>query len=244
MDKRLAINDRAARVILGLVALSLILLAGVFFYFAAKQLARHGERNHRKNDMRQVGIGIHNYADMYGRWPSAVHRDAEGRPLASWRWLIYPLLEMGYAIETAERWDDPQNRWLLKMPHGIWSRGQDPTKHEDLHTKIVAITGPGTVFGADKPRVFGDFPTARTIVAIEVDRSGFYWPEPGDLPIDQITPEIIAGIDGDGVHVLFGSADVWFLSADTPVAELKKFCTIESAKKYDPVKVLGKYRVD
>ncbi|MCH7728410.1 MAG: hypothetical protein IH991_18320 [Planctomycetes bacterium] len=66
------------------------------------------------------------------------------------------------------------------------------------------------------------------------------WAAPGDLPISEVTASILEGFDGDGVHVLFADGSVWFVPKDTDFEDLKKFFTIEGAKKFDREQVLGR----
>jgi hypothetical protein len=80
-----------------------------------------------------------------------------------------------------------------------------------------------------------------TILAIEIKDSGVFWPEPGDLELDTIPESITAGIDGDGVHVLFADGTVWYLHKEVPLDDLKKFFTVENAKLFRREDVLRPY---
>jgi hypothetical protein len=64
---------------------------------------------------------------------------------------------------------------------------------------------------------------------------------PFDLSLDAIPASIVRGIDGEGFQVLFADGSIWFLSASVPIEDVKKFCTIEGAKKYDREQVLAPY---
>jgi hypothetical protein len=104
----------------------------------------------------------------------------------------------------------------------------------------VAITGAGTAFDGDQQYGIPDLPPG-TILAIEIKDSGVYWAEPGDLEVSNIPESITAGIDGDGVHVLFADCTVWFLKKELPLDDLEKFFTVESARQFDRDQVLGPY---
>jgi hypothetical protein len=41
--------------------------------------------------------------------------------------------------------------------------------------------------------------------------------------------------------VVFADGQVWFLSADIPLEDVRKFLTIDGAKKHDREQVLGPY---
>ena len=109
-----------------------------------------------------------------------------------------------------------------------------------MDTNVVAITGPGTAF--EEGRVVKRKEIAPdTILAIEIARSGVRWAEPGDLDIEHIPESITDGVEGRGVHVIFADGAVWFLRADVPLDELKKFFTIEGAKRYHREQALRPY---
>lgn len=65
-----------------------------------------------RNQLKQIGLALHNYHDEYGRFPPAYTVDAEGRPLHSWRTLLLPYLderELYSRIDLSKPWDDPVN---------------------------------------------------------------------------------------------------------------------------------------
>jgi len=195
------------------------------------------------NDLKQIGLAIHNFEDWNKRLPPAVRRDKAGRTLSSWRFYILPFVE-GIMMETHydKRWDDPANRWFSSHPFHVYCWSWENDVPESLNTNVVAITGPGTAFNGDRPIRIQDIPP-NTILAIEIAESGIHWMEPGDLPIDQVPDSITQGMEGDGVHVLFADASVWILRPDVPLEDLKKFFTIEGAKRYDRDQILGPYAV-
>jgi hypothetical protein len=143
-------------------------------------------------------------------------------------------------MDYAPRWDDPRNRWRSMTPHPDFCFRTDLEDQRRLHTSVVAITGPGTPFGVGDESMKFSAP-GDTIIAIEVANSGTHWMAPGDLSIDEITPEILKGIDGDGVHVLCNQVSIYFLSADAPIEVVKKLCTVKGAEEMDFETALAGY---
>jgi hypothetical protein len=234
-----AVNPRAIlrhwpklAIVVALAAMLVPLLIAAF-----REMERAEQKRDIKMAMHQIGIALHNYADIYGRFPEPVQRDKQGRPLGSWRMAILPFMAMGYDMPYTERWDDPEFRWRSMEPHRDFCFRQDMPDRRRLHTNIVAITGPGTFFE------LGKFTpgTSNIIVAIEVAESGYHWMEPGDLSMDEVTPAIMKGVHGDGLHVLCASAAVHFISADAPFEDVKKFFAVENSGKYNLQEVLGPY---
>jgi hypothetical protein len=142
------------------------------------------------------------------------------------------------APDYGKPWDSPANEFWANfwMPVYCWSGENSP---ERLQTNVVAITGPGTPFGEEKLRIHDMSP--HTILLVEMAHSGIHWMAPGDLSVDDMCPSLVKGVDGDGFLVAFPNGEVWFLSADVPLENVKKFCTIEGAKKYNRDEVLGRY---
>ena len=228
-----------ARLIFAFVGL-VPLLALVAILLPALRSARQAAvASQHTMDLMQIGLAVHNFHDTYHRLPPAVRTDKAGRPLSSWRFQILPFVEaIMMEVHYDDRWDDPANRWLSSSPFHVycWSSGKGLP--ESLHTNVVAITGPGTAFDGDRvirPRDLD----SDTILAIGIADSGIHWMEPGDLPIDQVPESITQGVEGYGVHVLFADGSVWMLRPDVPLEDLKKFFTIEGAKRYDRDEVLG-----
>ena len=101
---------------------------------------------------------------------------------------------------------------------------------ESLDTNVVLITGPGTAFDGEREYSLHEIDPDQ-ILAIELADSGIPWAAPGDISIEDVSPSILQGLDGDGVHVLFADAEVGFIPVDTPFEDLKKFFTVEGAKE-------------
>ncbi len=65
-----------------------------------------------RNNLKMIGLALHNYHDVYGSFPPPYTVDASGRKLHSWRTLILPYLDQGplyKKIDLSKPWDDPAN---------------------------------------------------------------------------------------------------------------------------------------
>jgi len=224
-----------------LIACAAVLLVFAILYPAVRAARRAAQQVQRENMLRQISLGLYNFHDTYKRLPPAIRRDEAGRELCSWRFQILPYLEsIMIGIDFSDAWDDPVNRLLSTHPYRAYCWSSDADFPKSLHTSVVAITGPGTAFDRDRSINLADI-DSDTIIVVEIADSDTHWMEPGDLHIEKVPNSIVRGLDGTGVLVLFADGAVWFLKADVPVADLKKFFTIEGAKRYDRAQLLGPY---
>ena len=117
-------------------------------------------------------------------------------------------------------------------------------------TNVMAVVGDGTAFDANKERpAIRDLPKD-LILIVEVKNTCVHWMEPGDLAVTEIGNAlsrngngISLGTSDDGYHVGFVDGEVWLLSYRMPPGVLLKFCTPESAERYDRDNVLAEYCV-
>ncbi len=73
----------------------------------------------QSNNLKQIGIALHNFHDSHGYLPTD-QDNADGKPLLSWRVQILPYLEQEALYKQfnfSEPWDSPHNKALIaKMP--------------------------------------------------------------------------------------------------------------------------------
>ena len=136
------------------------------------------------NNLKQIGLALANYEDVYGAYPPRVSRDRQGRPLLSWWVALLPYLEQDelYAkFHLDEPWDGPHNRALIdQIPRiyacpgqAAWSRKQ---------TLYQVLDGPGTFLDPAKPTrrdEISDGPD-KTLAVVETF-SPVAWTGPGDI---------------------------------------------------------------
>ena len=139
-------------VIILAVVLGVVVVCGgilVALLLPAVQSAREAARRMQcTNNLKQIGLAMHNYHDTFKCFPPAYIPDEDGRPMHSWRVLILPYLEEQALFEQYDfdqPWDGPNNRQLSQTIIPLFqspgsSAGGEPT------TDYVLVTGPGTAF--------------------------------------------------------------------------------------------------
>jgi prepilin-type processing-associated H-X9-DG protein len=198
------------------------------------------------NNLKQIGLALHNYHDIYGRFPPAYVADADGRRLYSWRVLILPFIEQKPLYDQFrldEPWDSPANLPLSQTEIYVFCCPSDEasgTPASPGMTNYLAIVGPWTMWPEAASRSFADFTDgmSNSLAVVEVRDSGIHWAEPRDLHVDQMTrgvnpaagQGISSGHEG-GANVLIADGSVRFLKSDTPAATLEALLSIAGGEK-------------
>ncbi len=239
--------------IVAAVAIPAVLFVGgilVALLLPAVQAAREAARRVQcTNNLKQISLALHNYAQQYKCFPPAYIADKDGKPMHSWRVLILPFLEeneLYRQYKFDEPWDGPHNKLLAaRMP----SFYRCPTEHGDSfapETSYAMIVG---------PHAFSDGPTPRspeqigmkdglsnTIMAAECAGAGINWMEPRDLDTEKMTFHIdtssdhskpttdISSCHPGTANVAFGDGSVRALSSSTDPKVLEALTTIDGGE--------------
>jgi type II secretory pathway pseudopilin PulG len=214
-----------------IVVLIVVVLAAALL--PALRVARiAGERSERENNLKQIGLAIRNFHDVYRQPPQAVLTDEEGRPLSSWRFQLLPFLEaIMRDVDFSLPWDHPDHEYFSSFGWPTYCLRNKRKGPERLCTNVMAVTGRESAFDDWAP-TFSELPPD-LILVIEVPDTDIHWMQPGDIDIDEIDESILKGPDGGGIHVLFKDGSVVFIPRDTRLETLKRFLTVEGAKQHD-----------
>jgi hypothetical protein len=189
--------------VLGCVSIvfSLVILPALLLVPAWQRAAGARERQKSANNLRQIGIALHNYHDVYGQFPPAVVYNGDGQPLYSWRVLILPFLEQENIyrqFKLDEPWDSPNNRNLSQLrilvyedsgrslPPGntvyLGFNGKDTVFESDPRGGLEPLTNPGGRFRSKTRVRFADIAdgTSNTILVAEAT-DPVPWAKPQDL---------------------------------------------------------------
>jgi type II secretory pathway pseudopilin PulG len=229
---------RKARSIMSTL-LSVLVVTGIIGVLVALLLpASRGSREasrrmHCYNNLKQIGIALHNYADEYGALPPAYTVDDEGRPLHSWRTLILPYLgeEALYEkIDLSKPWSDPANKAAFDTPLRVYhcpSVNCPPTD-----TTYLAIVVPGGCFRKTEPRRLAEISDSHnlTLLVMEVDaKRSIHWMTHFDAAEPMIAK--LGTKDNlphrSGSQVLSVDGTVRFLSTETSPEIIRALVTVD-----------------
>jgi len=189
---------------------------------AVQQAREAARRTQCRNNLKQIGLALHNYHDVWGSFPPAYIADETGRPIHSWRVLILPYLgeQVLYdQYDFDEPWDGPNNSRLLgKRPPAYSCPSSDV---DATSTYYAAIAGEPCIFNGDSPTKIGKITdgTSNTSMVGEVSEMGIPWMEPRDVDFDTYTnigdPAGFSSDHSGGAFFLFADGSVQFLSEET-----------------------------
>jgi hypothetical protein len=235
------------------------------FVWGSRIMHEVWRRDMTRSRFAQIAMALSNYSDVFGQIPFAARYAAPGdgpgtrssngpgNPLYSWRVELVPfLMSWRGSWDRTQPWHHASNRSLVDFTSFYtydWTEASRSVDSVFPDTIVLAVTGPGTVFGdgTDRPRSLTAVPP-ETIIIVESGASGVPWPAPGDLDIctmsrvtDSLQARGISSLHRGGFHVVFADGEVWFLSNSIPFETLAAFFTIEEAARHNRDELLGMY---
>lgn len=189
-----------------------------------------------RNNLKQIGLALHNYHDTYGSFPPAFTTDEQGRPLHSWRTLLLPFMEHAalYAkIDLSKPWDDPVNVAARETEMSCYRCPSSDIAPS--YTSYLGVTGEHQCFFGNAARRLSDLKdgTSNTVMVVEVpvDKS-VPWMSPDDADpamIRQLLRHQSLSHKG-GFQGQMADGSVRFISADIKPQTLDALLTIDGSE--------------
>lgn len=154
------------------------------------------------NNLKQIGLALNTYHDIFGCFPPQSITDLNGKPVHSWRRLILPYLDshppgIVWPIDVSEPWDSPKNlaaakRFLPPCYYCPTERYFAPANRQPPSsgvTNYVMIVGAETVAPPKEGLSLEEITdgTAYTVIVAEIANSDILWTEPRDLNFDEMS---------------------------------------------------------
>lgn len=199
---------------------------------AAREAAR---RMQGSNNLKQIGLAMHNFHDTYRALPAGYSADADGKPLLSWRVHVLPFIEGQVLYEQFhldEPWDSPHNKAFIPQMPAVYRCPNSVA--EPGMTNYVGLAGGDGVFvrpqaGDRLGAGFRDITdgTSNTIMTLEVpDESAVIWTKPADFSPNKEDPtKGLTGLRPGGFQVGFADGSVRFIAETVDVNVLKGLFT-------------------
>ncbi|MBA4029529.1 MAG: hypothetical protein C0478_01220 [Planctomyces sp.] len=233
-------RSRIGFTMLELVVVLVIIFVLIALLLPARRSAREpARRTQCKNNLKQIGLALHNYHDQYGSFPPAFTVDTEGKPLHSWRTLILPFLDqeaLYNQIDLSKPWDDPANAVASATRLSAYSCPSATLKEPHL-TTYLGVVGEMAFFHPTVMRKLADFGRLGTSEKVAVLDVNAEHAVPWMSPMDS-TPEYLLTFGSKskqshphGLHAMHVDGIVQFLSEDLPMEERQKMLVMPLESK-------------
>ena len=214
----------------------------------AVQAAREAARQQvSMNNLKQIGVALHQYHDDLQTFPPAFIADERGRPITSWRTLILPYMEQQPLYNRYDfgiAWDDPKNDAVRRTSLPFYASPRSTVKENGTNYVVVTMKDrpnpgqPGTVFAYKFPS-FGTCAdgTSNTILVIEIRNSDIEWSEPRDIDFSSLStdPQAPNSINTTaGILALFADGEVRRLDPQTSMELLRALLTANGSEDHRP----------
>lgn len=200
---------------------------------AVQQAREAARRTQSKNNLHQIGLGMHNFHDSQGHWVGGT-TGPDGEPLQSWQTQLLPHLDYSPQYQSIDQdlpWDDPGQ--------GSAFRTIIPVYHHPSQTELFTSDGFATshyagnvnVLPNDSQLTLGDVTdgTSNTIAAGEVTAGFKAWGDPTNLrdPATGIgnRPDQFGSSSPGGANMLFMDGSVRFISENIDPEVLRGLST-------------------
>jgi prepilin-type processing-associated H-X9-DG protein len=205
---------------------------------AVQQAREAARRSQCKNNLKQIGLALHNYHETYGCLPPAYITDESGKPMHSWRVLILPFLDASplyNQYDFSEPWDGPKNSLLLARMPPVYACPSHPGTGS-YTTNYAGVFGDACVFRGAEITRFADITdgTSNTLMVGESANANIPWMKPED--IDVTAHPAMGDRDGfssfhtGGAHFLFCDGSVRYISLSVDPDTLKALFTRNGAE--------------
>lgn len=190
---------------------------------AVQQAREAARRTQCKNNLKQIGLALHNYHDTYMLFPAAHLDDLQGKPKLSWRVSILPYMDEAPRFNRynfSDAWDGSSNAALLAPSPRTYLCPSYNSAPGSTNTCYATIAGDHTVLGAGKCVSIRDITdgTSNTLMVVEACSLNIPWMKPQDIDENSVgvvgNPNGISSKHTGGAHVLFADGSVRFLSVN------------------------------
>jgi hypothetical protein len=190
---------------------------------AVQQVRVAAGRISSTNNLKQIGLAMHNYHDTKGTLPPAAICDKNGQPLLSWRVALLPFIEqqeLFNKFKLDEPWDSENNKKLIPLMPKTYN---DPMLAPPAGTtNYRVIYGKDCAIGLQKSLTLLGIPdgTSNTGMVFQMADTTI-WTRPDDFEYDKQKPLPKVFPYTSGFLVLFADGSVRSMPRTTPERTLR-----------------------
>jgi prepilin-type processing-associated H-X9-DG protein len=157
---------------------------------AVPKMQASAQRMTAQNNLKQIGLALHNYASTYGNQVPVYAVGAKGqplknaadKPLLSWRVALLPYVDqqaLYNQFKLDEPWDSPNNKKLIEQMPKIYAPVNKPGKPGYTHLQMAI--GPNAL-SAVGTRIPASFPDGMSnTIAVSEAAEPVIWTKPDDV---------------------------------------------------------------
>ena len=154
-------NRRGFTLIELLVVIAIIAILVALLLPAVQQTREAARRMQCRNNLKQIGLALHNYESSHGMWPQQSTGPQPGpgynAPRGSWVTRILPYLEKDGVFKQYNpnlNWHDPANATAVKSPMPVLTCPSTPNRDGFEWTVLVSYANATTATATLSPRDF------------------------------------------------------------------------------------------
>lgn len=188
-----------------------------------------------RDSLRHIALALHNYHDVYKRFPPAysMGKNGNGKHPVSWRVLITPFIERNDIFESYafdEPWDSEHNKKVTADMPSVFRIGGAPAGEPTTNLLgIISTTDKLTGFGRHQGHRLRDFldGTSNSLLVVEAKRR-VHWAKPEDIEWDptMAVPEF-GGVTPGAFYAAMADGSCQQISRDAPHEFLRAIITIQ-----------------
>lgn len=192
-------------------------------------------RTQCRNNLKQIGLALYNYAETHGSYPPAYTLNEQGEGQHSWRTLILPHLDERshfYKINLSQAWNAPINSELQQVHIPSYTCPETRSVSQTTYMALVTSESFLREIHSAKIREVKDG-TQNTVMIAEIPHANtIHWMNPSDAS-DAAVLSLNANnkiTHTDGFHVAFVDGSVRFLNKKISAKTFHALTTIAGSE--------------
>ncbi|HEV3122389.1 MAG TPA: DUF1559 domain-containing protein, partial [Isosphaeraceae bacterium] len=201
---------------------------------AAREAARRAQC---VNNLKQLGLAMHNYEASHAGFPKAAITDKQGKPILSWRVALLPFLDQQSLYDKFkldEPWDSPANKPLVSEMPSVFTCPSLPRPEPGTTCYRVFVGNGALLETTDRVKIAQITDgTANTLAVVE-SKVAVPWTKPDELAFDPAGQTPLFGVGSahpGGFNALFADGSVRFLKNVIDLKTLAGFITRAGGEK-------------
>lgn len=200
-----------------LVVIGVTAVGAILAVRAIREAQESARRSQSKNNLRQIGLAMHNYRDVYSVLPAADLRYLDGQTRLSWMASLLPQIDSSPLFSMIGQdlpWNHPRNAPIYRTQLAVF---QIPGAGERADAEGFALSHYAANSQLFKPNEFARRPDQSAVLAGEVAADYGPWGAPDNVRDGSLLPNSGPNAFGrptrDGAFLLIGDGSVRFVAS-------------------------------